>query len=350
MERTALLAALKTVEPALASRDLIPALTNIAFLPKGVVAFDDVLAIKCPTQCGFQGTFPGRVLIDFLTAATSKAVEVLEQSEAEVVLKVGRSKLTLPTGGALPTFGSDAEPATKDALSVPITDEFLAALARASISIGFDSLQLWSYGVTIVLGKKKTSFLATNNFSIARAWCAPAGGQTSQAILPPRFVDALLKQSKRDKPKSLHLWEAGDWVAATFTSGTVMYGRSVPEADPSKFQALLEELRSVGDATPIPQAFGGSLSRAGAFLKEPAITDRVATFRTDADKLYIEVLTDRGTMRDVHKLPGHATASLKTPPELLAAALPFAAGIAFLDGKAVRMDGDGFEYVVAATA
>lgn len=343
LKRDELLAALKTAEPALATKGLYPALENFLFKDKTVTAYDDILGMRVPFAGGIDGCLPGKTILGVLSASGAAEVEVTENGSSEVQLKLGRSKVTLPLGNE-DEFKFDTPP-LKEAAAVPCSEELIAALTRASVAVGWDTLQPWSFGVTLALGKKRSNFYATNNLSILRV-AAPAVG-AGAFIMPPRFVETLLRQAKKDAPKQLYLWEEGAMVAADFESGAVLYCRTTPEADEAKFLGHLDSLK--GEAVDIPKGLEGTLLRTKVFLTSPVSAERVATFQVRDEKLVVLVETDRGTLRDVHKFPGHADVTLKAPPELLLAGLKYATHMAVLPEKAVRLEGEGFEYLIAGS-
>lgn len=345
MRRTDLLDSARTAELALGRLATAPALMNLCFTDGHVVAFDDVLAVRSPCALGLDGCVPGRQLIDFLNSCAASEVDVRDQSGSEVVLKVGRSRLTLPL-----TPRSEyplEEPVAGRGL--PTSPDFVDALLKAQVSIGQDSLQAWCYGVTLQLGTKASRLLSTNNFAITSVDVKMVGAKQN-VVLPPRLVDSVLKLARRESVTSLLLWEDNTWVGAEFSGGTTMFCRTVPGADPTKFKELLDGIRAdSSNSYPVPKALGGSLTRSLVFMTSPMMSERTARVRVAGEKLYIEVESDRGSMRDVHGFPGCLDdVDMRTPSELLLKALPYSRDIAFVVGRAVRMLGEGFEYTVSA--
>lgn len=344
LNREELLAALKLAEPALASKGPNPAWNNYLFSEVAVLAFDDLLAIKVPYKSGLSGCLPGASLLGVLSSSGATELEVLSMEGSVLKAKLGRSKLELPMGKTA-DFKFE-EPKIQGAKAVPLTADLLGGLAKVSVALGWDSLQPWSFGVTLAPAKGGLQLLATNNFSMARVVVAEKFTLEEAALLPPRFVESLLRHTKRDPAVRLYVWEAGDWVAASFESGAVMYCRTSPQADPTKYEEVLAGLMS-GELLPIPKSLDGSLGRARVFLTSPVVSERVALFRVSKDRLHVEVGTDRGSLRDVHKFPGHADVSIKAPPELILAALPHTERLGFVPDRAVRMQGPGFDYVIS---
>jgi hypothetical protein len=61
LEREDLVAVLKKVAPALSGKELIPIFSCLCFGEKSVHAYDDVVAMQFPLQCGIRGGGRGYV-------------------------------------------------------------------------------------------------------------------------------------------------------------------------------------------------------------------------------------------------------------------------------------------------
>lgn len=346
IKREELSRVLKLAEPALASKSAYPAFESFRFDGETVLAYNDQLAISAPFKSELRCCLPGKTLIGLLSASAAPELEVVSCDDAVLKAKLGRSKVELPCiqYSAYEYQGPDL----KEASTLEVDDTFVAALERAAVSLGWDALQPWSFGVTLAPSKKSgLRLLSTNNFSMTRASLSGAMAAEAQQ-LPPQFVEALLKHAKKEKLKRLHMWDVGDWVGAVFDSGVLFLSRTSPQADPGKFTEILKAVRAP-QMVDVPKSLEATFQRLSVLITSSVMSERVAKFRVVKERLFVEVESARGTLRDAHKLPGHPDVELKAPPELLARALPFSTTIGFVPERAVCMAGDGFEYVVSGS-
>ena len=132
MNRKLLLDRLGKVKPALATNDLIPALTHLWFSGDEVLAYNDAVGISAPCDAGFAGMVPGATLLAVLGTSRAKDVE-FSPGDGEVLVKAASAKIKLPL---LPVDKPLFEmPEVEDGEALPASS---ADSARFSSAAGFE--------------------------------------------------------------------------------------------------------------------------------------------------------------------------------------------------------------------
>src|SRR5688572_3377387 len=139
MKRLELIEVLKKVAPALAAKDLVPAMSCFFFDGKLVSAFDDILAISAPMPTDFKGGLRGHLLLDFLSASRAPEVEFLVEGE-EMTVKAGRSKLKIPI---VPLDDFKFEWPKVKSEGLKLDETFFKALNQVLPSMGRDPSNPW---------------------------------------------------------------------------------------------------------------------------------------------------------------------------------------------------------------
>ena len=127
LERKAMLDAVETVRPGLASKSQIDEFAHVWFDGKTVMAYNDTdLGVEFPFPSELKGGLRGQLLLGMLSASRAKELELTPAGEDELLLKAGGTKLTLPL---LPIKQSVWKfPTTEDDKPINLTKELLAAV------------------------------------------------------------------------------------------------------------------------------------------------------------------------------------------------------------------------------
>ena len=357
MQRTELQTALKRVEPALATKDILPVLQSFYFDGDGTVtAYDDLIAVSTPCEFEFgQGCVNGRMLLDWIAASRAKDVSVLEGSDEDehVRFKAGRSVLKTSVLPADEYPFEWPDQSSKGVVTLPITDEFVTALSKAAISLGTDPGHAWRMGATVVVNSKGTTIYTSDNFSISRARTKGKSKKKIAVNLAPRFVEMLLAFAKKEKPDTLYLSDDG-WSEVTFESGTRLWSKTGLEVDDGQFRGAFAQTIDVDDeeivTVPTPKGFDGCLDRALVALSQSSEkTTKASVLKTG--KLRLETEAPGANVRDIlAKFNEHPEVSVVFDPALVKRALPVTKRFGIVADVCVYLSEDGFDHVVTLVA
>lgn len=351
MKRVELVAALKRVEPALATHELIPVFTCFRFDGKTVVAYDDVVGLRVACAFPFQGGVAGRVLVDFLSAARGKDLSVTTTKAGEndgdhstnFELKVGRAKLKVPVV-PLEDFLFKF-PATKGADEVEVDEEFVAALERASSSMGKDPVHPWRFGVTVRFQNDSVLFYSTDNVSAGKVVMPYKGlGGVRSTILPPRFVELLVKSMADDTVDHLYLGKG--WAQADFRSGMRLMSRTVDQVEVKAYEKLFSSVDDAAKDIEVPNGFENALNRALVVLGHLKDEEKAMIMTVKEGKLRLNALSAIGEVNDLLRVPGHPDVTITASPEQLKKALPYVNHFRIFNG-CVRFRAPTFTHLVA---
>lgn len=347
MERSTLSAALKRVEPALSSKDLIPVLACFCFGEASLHAYDDVVALVLPYSTNFnpgiRGGVKGGILKAMLDSSKAKDV-VFDQTGTSINLKLGRTKCDLPL---LPI--NDflfQEPKLSKADAVVLDPRLLAGITKASVGMGSDPSNPWLMGVASGFGSdgKSAVFYSTDNKTATRVRVGKPdiGGPT--VVLPPRFVELLMSSSKNDPPGRLYLTR--DYAAVQFASGLLLLSKVMSTANFKLYEQLFSSVDAVNNpGVEVPKGLDRALDRALVvlpFAKEPH-----ATLSVGADRIRLTTESSAGNVADWVPFAGkHEEVKVVITPDLLVRALPHAERL-LLTQDWVRFSGKGLTHIVS---
>lgn len=345
MKRSDLLDTLKTVGPALASREFIPILACFCFDPKTVTAFDDVVAMTFPLATGLKGGIKGDVMLNWL--ANSRAPEVeIKQEGTEVLLKAGRSRIKL---AALPATDFVFEWPKDEANELPLNDTVLAGFRKCLVSMGQDPSQPWQSGITMALDKDRMRLYSTNNTAASMVKLdlkVPKALREMTLLLPPRFCTLLVSLMAKNDGKVLRLTK--HWAEAQFENGLRMLSKAGKDANVKEYQKVFSKELSAESEKKLcemPAGLAGTLARNLVVLSKAA--DKFSKMSVADGKLKVTSRSDHGEVTDYVKLPGHPDCNVELQPDVLAAALDHAKQICFVEGSCAVLKGKGFTHVVA---
>ena len=347
LERAAMLEALGTVRPALATKDLIEELTHVWFDGESIMAYNDAdLGIQVPFESPFQGGIRGQLLIGLLTNSRAKEISLEPSKGSAMILKAARARVELAVLG--PERAVWAFPAPKPKEAFPLSEAFLGGLKSVLISVGNDTSLPEKQGVTMDAdGKGNLTMFTTDAKSIARFDLKEVKLKHKfRAIVPTAFCQQLLRLCAEGDLLELR----SDCVIASNVKGVNIYARLVACEQPRDFFEIFE--REVPGGEPeglfeIPGRLALALERA-IVLIDGAQEDAVRVW-SDAGKMFIGAsAAGRGELSDdsVVLPKGIPDFDCLIMPDLVKRAIPYCTHMAF--GSCLCMDdGEGFSYLVA---
>jgi DNA polymerase III sliding clamp (beta) subunit (PCNA family) len=352
LERTAMLAALNTVRPALASKDLIEELTHCWFDGKTVTAYNDAdLGIQVPFASPFKGGIRGQLLLGLLTNSRAKDI-VIEPGAKEngpMILKAARARVELAV--LAPERAVWAFPKSEPSKGFAMKAGFLEGLKSVLISVGNDTSIPEKQGVTLdANGKGDLTMFTTDAKSIARFdFSDPKLKQKFRAIIPTAFCQQLLRLCAEGDVLELRK----DCVIASAADGTLLYARLVDCEQPRDFFEIFDRelpagLDDIEGLFEIPGRLSLALERA-IVLMDGASEGRLDLIIGDGKIKLNASAPGRGELADAVTpvpLEGVPEKECSVDPDLLKRAIPLCTHMAF--GKCLFMDdGAGFSYLVA---
>lgn len=228
MKRTDLLQTLKLTAPALLSDNdaVLPILKSLKFTGTHVIASNDVIAACLAVPVEEAGIVPGRKLISFLGACSSKTVKVSRGRKGSFLVKCGSAQLRLST---------DEEedwpfefPDVEQSIATPVNEHFFSALAQCSAQSPDTGLGGWQGGIILVfdtvlgvygIGRSRSTISYCRVEGIK-----PDGKTTRQVVVPSSFCKlAVAVADVVGKEAVLHTteeaavleWGEGENVVAT---------------------------------------------------------------------------------------------------------------------------------------
>lgn len=338
MIRNELLTMLKKIEPALAAKDLVPVLACICFGNGRVFAYDDLIGLSMPIEdAPVKGAIRGRIMLEFLSRTSAKEVEFIADGEDKLIIKAGRSKLTTPL---LPESDFEfKEPDLDQKIKLSVSDGFIDALEKCSISLGTDPNHQWRLGVTINPVDGGATFYSTDNRTATRCKTKLDLGEVA-VLLPPRFVSLFLGIVKSDPATEIIV--ADRWVTVVFDSGLQLFSRIGSKPEPKEYETLFANY-NVEKAIDLPQGFARCMERAESILAFSR--DKYSNFEVKEGKLVIVTESDAGRCRDNVPAEDHPEISVDVPPGLILRALEKAERI-LITKAMVMLRGKRFDHLV----
>lgn len=351
MKRETLLQHLKSIAPALGSKDIVEYIPCACFDDKILFAFDDTVALVTNYKEGFGivGGVQGQLLIDWLSASGAKDIIVGSDPKAPntVLFKAGRAKLKLPLlpkkdekGGFIFEI-----PKLKKPKSFKVTDEFLGGLKRVALSMGNDPGHQWRMGVTVHVTKNRVTFYAADNLTIARAvvkFKTDEALHGSAFILPPKFVGHFIERAKAGN----ELVVGNDWIMSSF-SDSQLYCLTLPEVKLSTYTGLFSDVEPYEPkALPLPNAVNWMLQRANVLLRGSA--EITSDFVVKDGKLKIVTESKSGAGREFVTLAGkHENVEAKVVPDLILRVLPYVKNFIVTGGNRLCLFGEKTTYLIS---
>jgi len=345
MKRHDLLLALKRVEPALGSGDLVAATSYLCFTGKTVMAYDDRIALVTPCDTLFTGGVPGRVLLDILGASTAEEVEFEELAES-IKVKCGRTRLTLPRLSPKEFLFTPAETTGKAA--VVGSKELLQLFRDSLLSVGVDPSAPSRLGVTISFRDSgSVHAYSSDDTALTHVTCpVETTGKFGKPefILSMRFLQTLLNIASGDSWDAFFLCE-DSYVLAGFASGTHLYARLLEGANTKQFEDVIDStVTKAGKGYEVPSGLARTLDR--ACLLVGSVSTGLVTLELTKDQLVVTAEERAGSLVERHNIKGSAPAGpFRISPDRLRKALPRATTMT--PGTVVILSGLEFLHLLA---
>lgn len=343
--RSALLAIVQLVRPALATQDYIPALQHIKFDGEYALAFNDISAVMVKCDVAVRRCVPGDLLIRALGSFGGESVAlVYDDSKSTLLLNSGRSKLKLPT---LPTndFPFEMPIAPDKANDILLGKDILRGIERCLISVSTDPTHPATMGVTLEANEHGHAVLhSTDNFTISRFVTDSAITLPGDApvILPTFFCQQLIALSKAF-PKQLNVILAvlPSGLLVDFGADAVVFSRNLIDAEPVDFPKIVGKF--IGNAVlptdKVPDAFDSAFDR--ALLVQSAELDKTTEVKVRADSIALNSTSKAGDSDDEIEFKGGEPQVFLVDPTLVVRALKQCSRIAFLPKTLVLTDETG---------
>lgn len=320
MTRTGLLTRLEHVAPALAQKDMIPALTHLCFTGEHLFTYNDLLAIQIPFETDFEGGLEGGTLLGVIRASIAKDAE-LEAKKTNVLLKMGASRMRLPIMDA-DNFVFEM-PDYSDLEVLEFDQDYLTGLAHCLISVGSDMNHPEHMGVTVEF-RKKVILYSTDNATISE-FRLPEDSDIDHIpiILPAQFCVTLGVLAKRLDVSDVSIHVAEDYVVAE-VGEAVLFSKLIVGITAVDFPKMVGDLlKAVGDDQffKIPNAFDPSIKQALVVERQEAEPGSI--LEIEGGKLKISTSSVKGQIRNTIRLEDELDENrLKIDPRFIARALP----------------------------
>jgi hypothetical protein len=347
MTPTEMLEVLGRIKSSLSSIEFIPVLTHFCFDAgkERVLAFNDITAVSTPMDFPFTGALRGDLVLSALgTFPPNKPVEVNDEREGEVMLKCGRSRLTLKS---LPESAFIFKEPKGDVLAeFTVTKELTEGLARALMTVGEDAMQKALTGVLVKLNKKAGAieFLSSNAVCITRSVVKKQKVSGDATLLVPKgFCEQLisLRGSLGDGKAEV----LKDWVRVVFGKAT-LYSRLMLDA-PMPIEKILREKMPEKGWIKKPAGMQGSFARAVLVMRDEPIKKVTATLDPD-NGLALTAIGSLGEVKDRHPTKEEGVkAQAVVEGQRLLPLLEYADSIAFNTAVFALRGQDGFEALVS---
>lgn len=275
MKRDDLLQTLKLAAPALLSDNdaVLPILKSLRFTGTHVVASNDVIAISLKVPVTEMGIVPGRKLISFLGACSSKTAKVSLSKKGRMIVKCASARLQLESK---PEDEWPFEfPAIEDAETLVVNESFFEAIERCSAQSTDTGLSGWQGGIIFSFGTVFGIYgvgqsRATISYSRVEGIKLKNSKITQRIVVPSSFCKAAINMAgglgtdailyKTDE--TAMLW----WDEGTNIISTKLMTTDMPDVT-GRFNSVAGEVKKFFPITP---AFTDALRRA-AMLGEKGI-------------------------------------------------------------------------------
>ncbi len=206
VDREEFLELLQTLAPAVASEGAIVEKYHLWFDGKFAYAYNGGMGIRVVWKSELNGGVLGAPLIAILKSSSAKEVS-LEQSGIQLVVKLGRAKVTLPmlepdrnpwpVGHTVGSARSGqvwgwSDPLPKVAYTTSLTEELITGLQQASVIKRSKPERTEHYGITIFPAKDDIELYTTDSVSLAQIVAkVKLPKALSKTLLPFGFVGVL---------------------------------------------------------------------------------------------------------------------------------------------------------------
>lgn len=347
MDRTALLAAIEAVKPALSNRNMIEELACIWFDGEALTAFNDSsLGIRVPFECDLKGGLRGSVLLGLLTHSRAKEIEIDLAAEGEATLKAAKTTLKLALLNVsravyeLPSLGKGAKHSSPD-------KGFREALKAVSISLGNSSVAPDQMGVILISRAGRLHFFTTDEKTIASAsipskeWPLKEG---ERIIVPTDFINEYIKLADK-KEADTELYITPDGITARFKSGVLLFSKLVDNPKANDFFGIITKCSKGYPTFPIPDRMRMGLDKVSVLLAGQ--TNDKISIDIDGDHMTLSADTALGSIEDKIKIDDAPDPiEFNMIPDLIKRALDQCDMMAVSEDNTM-MFGENFKYIIA---
>jgi len=285
IKRTELKAALETVKPGLANKEIIQQSTSFAFMNGKVITYNDKISMSHPVKgLELEGAIKAEELYQLLGKLKAEKLQ-LEIKENEVIIKSAKSSagLRLTEEILLPL---DEITAIEKMQKLP--EDFLEGIAIAVQSTSKDM----SMAILTCVSVNGAEMDSSDNSRISRV-ILENEMPVDPFLLPNDVVPLILKM------KATKIALTDSWVHFGNDEGTLLSARIFADIFPdlSKFFKMQKPIK-----IQLPEELAEMLDRAAVFSKREHFLDELVTIQIEPKKLKVKGESDTGWYAEVAKL------------------------------------------------
>lgn len=259
IQRQTFAALLTTLAPAIEAKGIVPQFCHYCFTGSHVYAYNDIVAIEAQCEFPALGGLHGDLLSKWVSKVKGREIEITQEGKSAVLLKCGRSRITLPLMNPAEFLFTKPEKVGKT-LELP-AEEFIACLKEVLPCANPEASAPWQFGVTVHFGEKVIECFATQTYNMARATIPNTGkvhvGTT--LLMPPQFCELLVTHAI----SLTKITASEQWIVAHF-EGVRVYAKLTATASIDKYHAVCRpELREAikQRLVTVPKHFASALDR-----------------------------------------------------------------------------------------
>lgn len=177
---------IKTVYQCVPGVPLVPVLSNICFTDNKIMAYDSNTAVIVNFIHDFNCLVNGEALYKFVNVIDSTDIDI-EQKENALVLKAGKSKVSLSTIESKQFVFK--MPPEKEGITLKIDGDFINGIKKCLFSVGNNSTSVNQYGITFC----NNTLYATDTIKISKYALQQNFDIKDKIFLPKPFCNMLVK-------------------------------------------------------------------------------------------------------------------------------------------------------------
>jgi DNA polymerase III sliding clamp (beta) subunit (PCNA family) len=335
ISRAELSGAVGAVRPAVATRDLIPELTNVWFEKTKVWAYNDVIAIEVPLKTDLEGGVSAKVMCGCLDSSSAADVTITLDKNS-LKLKCGAADIKLPMVSMVKALWAwPKEKATWTIPGEPIAEAFKYALVSATDD----------YGVLFKQGPKETFLYGTDGKTLTRYGMKVEAAKAEQVMLPRAFCEQWLALSGE---KAGTIGVRSNCVTSELEHGR-LFGR-ILDRETKDFDGVIAKFvaASKGNNFPIPEDIASALARATILLEASGGAYVTATVANGQLTISLHDSRDHSLL-ETFPMKGHPDIEVSFNPKHLERGLELYNRITFLsEGLFLQHDKIDALYLISA--
>ncbi len=235
MNTRTLLEALAAASNAVATSNLVPALSHFWFNKDTVTAYNDTIGIEVPCNTAFVGGVPN-TLLTFLRACNKNEEVSMTATDKEVTVEVGDKQMKTPI---LRSKCPITIPKQGNAPSIAVSKQLVHAFKTCMHSVSTDSSRPEHLGITVIPGDDKLQVFSTDSKTMTWVRDVPAKikGDPERVILATEFCQQLIAFAAE---KQFETIELNDDNAIVRASDVTLFGRLIESLPPLPFGEILQ--------------------------------------------------------------------------------------------------------------